>query len=220
MGKANSETTRPATLVGTRRPETRERFNPRGTLGRGTDRPGHHRARLTRLVRPLRLQPPLLPVAGDVVHRFRALALVSPAGNVYFGDDEARYEEFEQRCARARAAARTDGEQYQYHSDSQMIRNATDDNERNRAAWRRVDLRRLQSAVSSPHTPQLGGAASPRQHRRQHHSGRESRRRNNARRAHRRARTRNRHLDQLVDLTREPDITEFDDILVTAEDWG
>jgi hypothetical protein len=220
MDKTNSGTTRPATLVETQRTDARERFNPRGSISRGTDRPAHQRAELTRLVRPVRPQPRSLQIAGDVVHRFRAMALVSPAGNVYFGDDEARYEEYAQRCARARAAMQPCQQQCQPHLERQIEHDATETNTQYRDAWRMADLRRLQSTGSLPPPPQLSGAGPHRKQRRQHHRGRESRRRNNARRNHRRIRARNRHLDQMVDLAREPNLTAFDNIQDSNDNWG
>jgi hypothetical protein len=46
------------------------------------DQPEQWQAGLTRLVRLVRHDPPALQVEGNVVHRFWALAFVSPAWNI------------------------------------------------------------------------------------------------------------------------------------------
>jgi hypothetical protein len=216
MGKSSSDTARPTTRVGSPPITARGRFNPHAP-DRGTDRPVHRRTELTRLVRPVRHQPSPFLVPGDVVHRFRALALVSPSGNIYYGDEEARYEDLGRRFDQAQAAAHGNNRRSPHLSDGKMVEAAVAANEQYRAAWRTTDARRLQSVVTALPVSHRPDARRLRQRR---PSGRAARRRHNARRNHRRARARELRLADLVDLAIEPDLAAFDEASETSEHWG
>jgi hypothetical protein len=212
MGKVSDRSTRPTTLVGPRRREERERIDPRGPERRGLVRLEHRRAELTRLVRPTYHRPPPFSIAGDVVHRFRAMAIVSPAGNIYYGDEEERFDELSQRYERVKADQRDSERRRRQHrrSDTQMVVDATERNSKYRQMWRERERRRKQGDASSPSAPrpETHSTTQTRQRRRRHR-GRESRKRNNAKRNQRRARARQRKLAQLLDISMETEL-EFD----------
>lgn len=154
-----------------------------------------------RAVRPYPRAPPTPPPA-DVVHRFRALALVAPDGTVYYGDDEARFDRLWTRPV----AWWDDPELLSPITDTDdIVLDALNRNYSHRAYWRQRDQLRLSPTLDSVVTHvEDHGSVRHRRHRRRGHG---SRIRNNARRNDRRVAARLRKLAQLVDFHPEPDMS-------------